>query len=99
MTAEGKVLQYSFSDAIWSAGVDVDLPIDLLPLRNAWRRAELTLVDVRRRYERSLDDVTASVRDALRRARNSYKSFMIQQGSRDPLRAPRSRCGAEPRGR
>ena len=81
VTAEGKVLQYSFSDAIWSAGVDVDLPIDLLPLRNAWRRAELTLVDVRRRYERSLDDVTASVRDALRRARNSYKSFMIQQGA------------------
>ena len=77
VTAEGKVLQYSFSDAIWSAGVDVDLPIDLLPLRNAWRRAELSLVDSRRRYERSLDEVTASVRDALRRARNSYKSFKI----------------------
>jgi len=81
VTAEGKVLQYSFSDAIWSAGVDVDLPIDLLPLRNAWRRAELTLVDTRRRYERSLDDVTVSVRDALRRARNSYKSFKIQEGA------------------
>lgn len=81
VTAEGKVLNYSFSDAIWSAGVDVDLPVDLLPLRNAWRRAELTLVDTRRRYERSLDDVTVSVRDALRRARNSYKSFKIQEGA------------------
>lgn len=81
VTAEGKVLQYSFNDAIWSAGVDVDLPIDLLPLRNAWRRAELTLVDTRRRYERSLDDVTVSVRDALRRARNSFKSFKIQEGA------------------
>jgi len=81
VTAEGKVLQYTFDDAFWSAGVDVDLPIDLLPLRNAWRRSELTLVDARRRYERSLDDVTVTVRDALRRARNSYKSFKIQEGA------------------
>ena len=49
--------------------------------RNAWRRSELTLVDARRRYERSLDDVTVTVRDALRRARNSYKSFKIQEGA------------------
>ena len=38
-------------------------------------------MDTRRRYERSLDAVTASVRDALRRARNSFKTFKIQEGA------------------
>jgi len=52
--------------------------VDLLPARNAWRRAELALVDERRSYERFLDQVTIDVRDALRRARNSAESLRIQ---------------------
>ncbi|MEM1452464.1 MAG: TolC family protein [Planctomycetota bacterium] len=81
VSAEGRVLDYEFDDTVWSAGIDLDLPIDLLPARNAWRRAELQLVDRRRRYERFLDDVTVSVRDALRNAKNSAESFRIAEAA------------------
>lgn len=78
---EGNPLGHSLDDAQFSAAVDLDLPVDLLPARNAWRRAELTLVDQRRGYERFLDEVTVSVRDALRRARNDFESLEIQIGA------------------
>ncbi len=78
---EGNPLGHSMDDVQFRAAVDLDLPVDLLPARNAWRRAELTLVDQRRGYERFLDEVTVSVRDALRRARNDYTSLEIQIGA------------------
>ncbi|MEM6672785.1 MAG: TolC family protein [Planctomycetota bacterium] len=81
VTREGRVIDYRIDDTFWSAGVDLDLPVDLLPARNAWRRAEIALVDTRRRYNRFLDDLTFSVRDAARRARNSSESFKIQEGA------------------
>ena len=78
---EGNPLAHSIEDVQFQAAVSLDLPVDLLPARNAWRRAELTLVDQRRGYERFLDEVTVSVRDALRRARNDYESLEIQIGA------------------
>lgn len=78
---QGNPLGHSLNDTQFRAAVDVDLPVDLLPARNAWRRAELALVDQRRGYERFLDEVTVSVRDALRRARNDYESLEIQIGA------------------
>ena len=76
---DGRPLGHSLKDATFSASVDVDLPVDLLPARNAWRRAELTVVERRRSYARFLDEVTASVRDAFRNTRNSYESLEIQR--------------------
>ena len=75
---EGRPFSQRVEDAQLSARLDLDLPVDLLPARNAWRRAELALVDERRSYERFLDQVTIDVRDALRRARNSAESLRIQ---------------------
>ena len=75
---EGRPLGYTVDDVQLNAALDADLPVDLLPLRNAWRRSEIALVDERRAYERFLDNVAVSARDALRRARNSYASYEIQ---------------------
>ena len=76
---DGRPLGHSIDDATFNAAVDVDLPVDLLPARNAWRRAELTVAERKRSYSRFLDEVTASVRDAFRNTRNSYESFVIQR--------------------
>lgn len=75
---EGRPFGHRAEEAQLSARLELDLPVDLLPARNAWRRAELALVDERRSYERFLDQVTIDVRDALRRARNSAESLRIQ---------------------
>lgn len=77
----GRPLGHSIDDATFNVAVTADLPVDLLPLRNAWRRAEIAVVDQRRSYERFLDSVSVSVRDALRRARNASRSFEIQRGA------------------
>lgn len=81
ISEEGRPLGHSIDDVQLNAALDVDLPVDLLPLRNSWRRAEIALVDERRAYERFLDGVAIEVRDALRRARNSYTSYEIQLGA------------------
>ena len=78
---DGRPLGFRLGDVDWTAGIDLDLPVDLLPQRNAWRRAEIELVNARRVYDRFLDSVTVSTRDALRSARNSYASFEIQQNA------------------
>ncbi|QDV08346.1 Outer membrane efflux protein [Planctomycetes bacterium Poly30] len=78
---DGRPLSFQGGDANWSAAVDLDLPVDLLPARNAWRRAEINLVDTKRTYDRFLDNVSVTVRDALRRAKNSYQSFEIQRNA------------------
>ncbi len=80
-TPGSKPLGFRLGEVDWSAGVDLDLPVDLLPARNAWRSAEIALVDSKRTYARFLDNVTVNVRSALRNARNSYDSFEIQQNA------------------
>lgn len=77
----GFPIDLDLDDLNGAVAADLDLPIDLLPLRNSWRRAELTLVDRRRSYDRFLDNVAITVRDALRRARNAYESLVIQRGA------------------
>lgn len=78
---EGRPVGHALDEATFSAAVDVDLPVDLLPARNAWRRAEFAVVERRRNYSRFLDEITASVRDAFRNTRNSYESLQIQIGA------------------
>ena len=94
---EGRPFGHRAEEAQLSARLDLDLPVDLLPARNAWRRAELALVDERRSYERFLDQVTIDVRDALRRARNSAESLRIQLDAVD-LSVDRARGPAPARG-
>ncbi|MEM7307759.1 MAG: TolC family protein [Planctomycetota bacterium] len=59
-------LDFAYDEAPWTAIIDLDLPINLLPERNTYRRAEITLNASRRARERSADFVTADIRLALR---------------------------------
>lgn len=78
---DGRPLGHSIDDATFQAALDVDLPVDLLPLRNAWRRAEIAVVNERRLYERFLDGIAVDVRQQLRDARNALESLKIQLNS------------------
>ena len=68
-------------DIDWNLALGVDLPIDKIPERNAYR---LTLVAVdasRRSAAESTDRITAQLRDSLRRLDAARESFEIQSGS------------------
>lgn len=62
-----------------SVGLDVDLPIERTAERNAYRAAEIEVERARRDVEGLEDDVTASVRSALRELAQARRSFEIQK--------------------
>lgn len=68
-------------DIDWIARLDVDLPIDRIPERNAYRSAVIALEESRRAAEESADRVTSELRDAIRRLDAARASFRIQSGS------------------
>jgi outer membrane protein TolC len=60
----------------WSAGLDVDLPLDRKAERNAYRTAIITEQATRRAAEKNADDIRLEVRDgwrALDQARRNYE--------------------------
>jgi len=80
-TPEGQPARFLPGEAPWSAGLRLDLPIDQLPERNAYRSALISLESTRREYERSQDELRADLREALRQARTSGMSYQIQLAS------------------
>ena len=62
----------------WSLALDLDLPIDRLPERNAYRSALIRLEASRRAHGRFLDRISADVRDAIRSARDARDRYRIQ---------------------
>lgn len=77
-SVEGRPLSHRIEDVRWSLGLDLDLPIDRLPERNAYRSALVRYEAERRGHERFLDRVSTDVRDAIRQARNARASYQIQ---------------------
>ncbi|MEZ6016500.1 MAG: TolC family protein [Planctomycetota bacterium] len=75
---DGKPLSHHSDDVRWSLALDVDLPIDRLPERNAYRSSLVRFEAERRGHERFLDRVSTDVRDAIRQARNARASYQIQ---------------------
>lgn len=65
----------------WGLGLDLDLPIDQLPERNAYRNALITLQANLRAAEEFADSITVGVRDALRELRSRGESYAIQRQS------------------
>lgn len=65
----------------WTVGLGVDLPIDRIPERNAYRSALLDVDLARRRAEASRDSVASQLRDAVRRLESARASYTIQSGS------------------
>jgi outer membrane protein TolC len=68
-------------DIVWDYGVLLDLPIDRIPERNAYRAALIELAASRRDAEASADRVVAELRDSLRRLEAARASYAIQSGS------------------
>jgi outer membrane protein TolC len=62
----------------WAAGFELDLALDRLPQRNAYRAALISLDAAMRERERTEDLVKTQVRNALRSIRRTYNSYQIQ---------------------
>ncbi|MCH7837349.1 MAG: TolC family protein [Chloroflexi bacterium] len=62
----------------WSAGVDVEIPLDRKRERNDYRSVLIALRRTERDYEESVDNVRLEVRRALRRMASAYSTMMIQ---------------------
>jgi outer membrane protein TolC len=78
---DGSPLDYRGSNAPWSLSLGLDLPVDRVSERNAYRRELIAVENARRTLEREEDSIRLAVRDSLRQVRNVAKSYTIQQGA------------------
>ncbi len=78
---DGKPLEFSRDGLNWSGGISLDLPIDRIPQRNAYRTSLIAREQAKRAMEQAEDQVTVSVRDALRDTFNARDSYVIQVGA------------------
>ncbi len=62
----------------WAAGFDLQLAVDKLPERNAYRTALINMEAAIRAREQSEDQIKLDVRQALRNIRRTYESYRIQ---------------------
>ncbi|MHC5065088.1 MAG: TolC family protein [Planctomycetota bacterium] len=74
----GQPLDFDWSQISWSAGFDLDLALDKLVERNAYRRALIDLDSAIRSREQLEDTITANVRAALRNMNAAYESYQIE---------------------
>ena len=65
----------------YSAGVTLDIPIDRLSERNAYRRALINFERAQRAFEELRDRVTADVKEDVRSIRTAQSSLRIQEES------------------
>ncbi len=73
--------RFDGEDVAWSGGLFLDLPIERLPERNAYRAAWIGLEASRRALDESADFVYADVRDALRQLAATRESRSIQENA------------------
>jgi outer membrane protein TolC len=76
---EGRPLDLDREASSVALGLDLDLPIERLPERNAYRAAEIELQAARRFAEEQADVIRADLRDLLREAIATRRVFEIQQ--------------------
>jgi outer membrane protein TolC len=74
----GKGLNLDWSRVNWSAGFQLDLALDKLVERNAWRNAVIAFDQSIRAREQSEDQVAADVRASLRNIQSALDSHRIQ---------------------
>jgi outer membrane protein TolC len=80
-SASGRPLDYSRDNLGWSAGLSLDLAVDRTPERNSYRRSVIRAVQANRDLAELRDRTRADIRDALRSARNTRASYLIQKGA------------------
>jgi outer membrane protein TolC len=76
--SNGSSLDLDWSKINWSAGVDLNLFLDRIPLRNAYRSQLITFDQTLRAREQAEDQLTASVRRSLRDIQTALVTFQIQ---------------------
>ncbi len=76
-TASDEVLAFRGGEATWRAGATLDLPVDKLSERNAYRRALISRESQARAASLSEDRVKEDVRDALRRLAQLRETYRI----------------------
>ena len=80
-STNGRPTEFDLRDATWGLGLNLDLPMDRLPERNAYRSSLISLDSSRREVEEFGDSIRVSLRDALRDTEISVLSFKIQRES------------------
>ncbi len=79
--ASGKPFKIDWDKVSWSAGFDLNLALDRLNERNAYRRALIAFDAAVRAREEAEDQLRADIRDTMRTLRSLEKSFVIGQAS------------------
>lgn len=77
----GDLGELDFESAVYTAGLDIDLPLDSKSERNAYRRALIDYESAVRGFERAVDEVSLDVVDAWRRMGEARKSYEINLAS------------------
>ena len=80
-STSGRPTEFDLRDSDWSVGLGLDLPIDRLPERNAYRSTLISRDSNRRSAEAFADSIRVSLRESLRDAETSFRSYMIQRES------------------
>ena len=75
---QGSGLDLDWSRINWSAGVDLNLFLDRIPLRNAYRSQLITFDQTLRAREQAEDQLTSNVRRSLRDIQAALDTFRIQ---------------------
>lgn len=69
------------NEGTYSLGLELDLPLDRKAERNAYRETLILLLQRRRAYEQSIDQVKLDVRQAWRDLREAAQRYKVQQES------------------
>lgn len=80
-SAEDRPSSFGGSSKPWELTLDLDLPIDRLPERNAYRESLIALGAAQRQAEESADRVGSELRDARRSLEAARESREIQSGA------------------
>lgn len=78
---DGKPLEYNFQDTTWALTATLDLPLDRLPERNAYRAALIAREASTRSAEQLGDTIQADLREELRQLQTRRESYSIQQNA------------------
>ena len=78
---EGRPLDVSRDASTLSVGLELNLPVNLIPERNAYRRAQIRLQAAQRAGVEAADVIRADLREALRQTNATRQTYEIQQGA------------------
>jgi outer membrane protein TolC len=79
--ADGNGLELDWSRVNWAAGFELNLALDKLVERNAYRSSLIAFDVAMRNREQSADEIAADIRSSLRDIRAATDSYRIQTGA------------------